>query len=342
MSQQEFPQIPQAAADQDFQQLAEPHRRELHIHCYCMLGSVHEAEDLVQETMLKAWRSLHTYAGRASFRAWLYKIATNACLDHLDSRRRGFPTAAYSPADPEQPPRLPMEAFLWLEPLPSADLAQITANPEARYGLRESVRLAFIIALQELPPRQRAILLLRDVLAWRAREVAEFLDSTVSAVNSALHRARKQLRATDYHREAVDLPQQADLDPQIQELLDEYVQAWESADIEQLTALLKTDAALAMPPSPSWFLGQQDIRRFLEIELFAQGAGRWRLEPTQANAQPAFGLYELHPQTSQYHAVGLQVLRLSGPLIADIITFLKPDLLPRFGFKSRIAGAGRI
>ncbi len=325
------------AGDQlEFGRLTEPHRRELQVHCYRLLGSLHEAEDLVQETMLRAWRRLDTFEGRASFRAWLYKIATNACLDALDQRpRRSLPESTYPAADPRRPLDPPLSDSAWLEPLPDDLIAEVDENPEARYTVRESVTLAFLTALQTLPPRQRAVVILCEVLDWRAKEAADCLGLTVSAVNSALHRARVTL-AKHYHgpeHKAVSSLGEA----QIRDLLDRYLRAWEAADVEALVGLLKEDAALAMPPIPSWYRGRDSIRLILLANPFAgDGRGRWRLVPTRANASPAFGFYQLDEADGVYRGVGLQVLKIEGDWISEVITFMNPELLPRFGLPAEL------
>lgn len=320
----------------EFSRLAEPYRRELQVHCYRMLGSTQDAEDLVQETMLRAWRRLDTYAGRASFRAWLYKIATNACLDALDKRpRRSLPAGQSDACDPREPFTPPIMEPIWVEPLPDDLIAEPAAGPEARYSLHESVSLAFLAALQNLPPRQRAVLILRDVLDWRASEVAELLGLTLPAVNSALQRARATL-ARRYHRAAAEPVKRSTIDRDLSALLDRFVRAWESADVAGLTALLKEDVVLSMPPSPSWYRGRDSVGVFLSRAIFGdtvfpgEGRHRWRLQPTRANGQPAFGLY-LRAGAGLYHAFGLIVLIHTEAWLAEIITFAIPSLPARFG-----------
>jgi RNA polymerase sigma-70 factor, ECF subfamily len=314
---------------QHFSELTEPFRRELQVHCYRILGSLHEAEDMVQETMLRAWTRLETYEGRASFRAWLYKIATNACLDLLERRRsrRLLPAQAGPAARPGEPIALPSAEVLWLEPLPDEWLEDLSAvNPEARYSESESISIAFLTALQKLSPRQRAVLILRDVLDFSTVETAGVLDLTVSAVNSALHRARTAL-AGDYRRQ--DIPQR---DERIQSLLDLFLKAWESADVDGLVALLKEDATLAMPPSPSWYQGRAAIRIFVSSTVFAEGglfageaAQRWKLVQTQANGLPAFAIYQ-KIGTNEYQPFGIHVLNFEGNQLAQITSFIDPTL----------------
>ncbi len=333
------------AGDQvEFSDLTEPYRRELQVHCYRILGSLHDAEDLVQETLLRAWRRLDTFEGRASFRAWLYKIATNACLDALDRKRsrRALPQATHPAANPREPFNPPITDPIWLEPFPDEWLVEGAAGPEARYSARESITLAFLAALQVLPPRQRAVLILRDVLDWSAREVAGLLGLTVPAVNSALHRARVTL-AKHYHRGGREKMKASSADDRTRALLDRYVRAWETADVAGLTALLKEDAAFTMPPSPSWYRGRAAARVFIASTIFAPGGmfggqanGRWRLQPTRANAQPAFAMYQRGASGQTYRAFGVQVLTFDGEHLAEVVNFIMPDLVPRFDLPTEL------
>src|SRR5262245_24783100 len=284
-----------------FSELTEPYRRELQVHCYRILGSLHEAEDMVQETMLKAWKRLDTYEGRASFRSWLYKIATNSCLDFLDQKksRRLLPFENRSASDPTIPILPPTLEISWLEPFPDEWLGDKSAlNPEARYTDSESISLAFLTALQTLPPRQRAVLILRDVLDFSAIETADVLELTISSVNSALHRARRTLSERYPHGRMEDSTMST-TDEQTQQLLDHFVQAWERADVNGLVALLKADAAFAMPPSPSWYQGNTAIGTFAAATIFAddgmffgKAVNRWKLLPTRANGSPAFAIFQ--------------------------------------------------
>lgn len=333
---------------EEFSHLIGPYRRELQVHCYRLLGSFHDAEDLAQETLLRAWRKLDTYAGRASFRAWLYKIATNACLDELKKRpRRALPQTSHPATSPRAPFAPPIVEPVWLEPYPDEWLPEATAaSPEARYSAHEGISLAFLAALQILPPRQRAILILSDVLDWRASEVAELLGLTVSAVNSALHRARVTLAAQygpDYgHDSARSMP----ADAQLRALLNQYVQAWDTADIARLVGLLKEAAVFAMPPTPSWYAGRDDIGQFVGLTIFAEAsplfsgraAGRWRLQPTGMNGQPAFAVYQRNGVGAAitYRAFGLQVLTLETEGIAAITSFMNPQLVTDFGLPAEI------
>lgn len=324
----------------EFSELAEPYRRELQVHCYRILGSLHDAEDMVQETMLRAWKRLDTYEGRASFRAWLYKIATNVCLDLLDKRRRQskrlLPSSLFSPADPNNPIEPPTTEILWLEPLPDEWLADSSAaNPETRYSAHESISLAFLIALQILPPRQRAALILKDVLDWSANEIADLLDTTTSSVNSALHRARVTL-AKNYQGQK---PQSTvdDPDEQTRKTLEKYIHAWQTADVNGLVALLKKDATLSMPPSPSWYAGRESIAKFAASTVFANdgmfpgpAGGRWKLLSVQANGQPGAAVYQ-RMEDGEYHPFGVHVLTCDQDTISQIICFIDPALPTRFG-----------
>lgn len=313
-----------------FGERVEPHRRELHVHCYRMLGSLQDAEDMVQETFLRAWRRRETYAGRASVRAWLYRIATNVCLDALDKRPRRAVPWTRSPAGSLDAPIPPsVTEPVWLEPYPDEWLADESDSPERIVAARRHITLAFVAALHLLPPRQRAILILRDVLDWQANEVADLLDTSVPAVKSALHRARATLAAhdlTDRLDDAVSA-----LDTGAQQRLAAYVRAWEQADVDGLMALLTEDATFSMPPIPSWYAGRSVVVALVAKTIFAGDAvGRWRLLPTRANRQIAFGLYRLDPDAGVYRAYGVQVLTFAARDIADITTFRDPALVPRF------------
>ena len=329
---------------QRFSELTEPFRRELQVHCYRILGSLHEAEDMVQETILRAWKRLDTYEGRASFRSWLYKIATNACLDVLDQRRsrRLLPNQSGPAADAHAQISPPSSEIIWLEPIPDEWLADSSAiNPEARYTKSESISLAFLTALQALPPRQRAVLILRDILDFSANETADVLELTVSSVNSALHRARTTL-SQNYHGREQQLSVPSQTDERTQWLLDHFIKAWESADVDGLVALLKADAALAMPPSPSWYQGREAIGVFVAGTVFAddgmfegKAAQRWRLIQTNANGAPAFAIYQRSGK-NQYQAFGLHVLECEGNQISQITSFIDPSLPAQFGLPQRL------
>ena len=319
--------LPTQAGDHDaFQRLTDPYRRELLVHCYRILGSLEDAEDVLQETLLRAWRRLDSFEGRAPLRAWLYKIATNASLDALDSRSRRFmPATTHAPANPGDPfPSHPGKEFLWLEPLPDTLIDErLTFNPEARFEARESVTLAFLVALQHLPGRQRAVLILRDVLAWRASETAKLLDTTVPAVNSALERARKTMKQHGFDRGTTrETPIS---DAQIASLLNRYVAAWEAGDSKALVAILHEDAVMTMPPLPLWYHGRDAIRWFLDSHLFSnRSAGQFRLVPTQANGSPAFAIYHLQ-EGGEYRLEAVQVLTIEGDRISTIDDFIGQD-----------------
>ena len=333
-----------AISAQQFSELTEPYRRELQVHCYRILGSFHEAEDLVQEAFLRAWKRLETFEGRASFRAWLYKIATNACLDFLDQRRsrRLLPFELHPASEPNSAILPPASEMTWLEPFPDEWLNDPSAvNPEARYTASESVSLSFLTALQVLPPRQRAVLILRDVLDFSALETAEVLEITVASANSALHRARATL-AQRYHGKRPEDTTVSLTDERTQSLLDLFVKAWESADVEGLVALLKEDAILAMPPSPSWYQGRDAIRSFVSTTIFSEGgmfgrdaAHRWRLIPTRANASPAFAIYQ-HTEGNEYQAFGMHVLEYRDGRLTQIISFIDPSLPARFALPEEL------
>jgi RNA polymerase sigma-70 factor (ECF subfamily) len=285
---------------------------------------------MVQETFLRAWRRRETYEGRASFRAWLYRIATNGCLDLLKQRpRRAVPVTRQEVSTVAEPIPASIMEPIWLEPYPDELLMSAEDNPERSFFTRENITLAFIAALHLLPPRQRAVLILRDVLDWQANEVASALDMTVSAVKSALHRARTTLSSRDLVR--IEGASSDLLDEAAQTQLDDYVHAWETADVDALLKLLTEDATFSMPPIPSWYRGWDEIRGLTTKTVFSgQANGRWRLLPTRANRQPAFGLYRQSDDSNVYNAYGIQVLTMRDGLIADITTFRVPDLFPHF------------
>jgi RNA polymerase sigma-70 factor (ECF subfamily) len=318
-------------ASRDFARLAEPLRRELKVHCYRMLGSVHEAEDLVQETYLRAWRSYDTFDGSGAFRAWLYKIATNACLNAIERRKnaqRLLPDQLRAAAM-QMPPGAPVTDTAWLEPLPDTELSGVAdeaASPEARYTSRESVQLAFIAAIQELPPRQRAALLLCDVLGWAAAEAATLLSSSTASINSALQRARDSLakRYPEGRPPAARRP-----DPAQQQLIGRYLKAWEGHDVDAFVALLKEDAAAVMPPWLEWYVGREMIRSFFAMAW--KTCGGLHLVPTAANGQPAFAVYETSGADGQWHAHSIHVLTLDHEAISRLTLFIEPRLFAAFG-----------
>jgi RNA polymerase sigma-70 factor (ECF subfamily) len=321
----------------EFTSLIEPYRRELHLHCYRMLGSLHEAEDMVQETMLRAWQHFNSFKGQASLSTWLYRIATNACLDALKKHLpRTLPVSVSPAADPFRPLAPAWAESTWLEPYPDSWLAVATEDPAARYSRHESISLAFLTVLQLLPPRQRAILILSDVLDWRVLEIASLLSISVSAVNSALHRARVTMKK-QYHADDRERAEGLEADAATQALLERYLHAWDTEDVDGLVALMKEDATFTMPPSPSWYLGREAIRTILTTQAFAPLAqNRWHFSPTRINGCPAFAVYHATGLDGTFQAFGIQVVSLDEDapdmLIADVTTFLDPSLLPSFGF----------
>jgi RNA polymerase sigma-70 factor (ECF subfamily) len=317
------------AGDEDaFGALTDPHRRELQVHCYRILGSVQDAEDLVQETLLAAWRGLEAFEGRSSLRAWLYRIATNRCLNALRDRARR-PREVQAMAPPPEPTR--RSEPLWLEPYPDVLLEHIadrSAGPAARYEAREAVELAFIGALQRLPPRQRAALVLCDVLGFRAAEVAHMLDTGEAAVKGALQRARAALEARlpGADRERAPRPGSA----RERQLVGRFADAVQSGDIDDLVNLLSDDALLTMPPQPLEYQGQEPIAAFLRHRAELRGAPL-RVVPTRANSQPAFGCYLPDPHAAIARPYGLIVLTLAGDAIAAITWFADTGVFRHFG-----------
>jgi RNA polymerase sigma-70 factor, ECF subfamily len=312
------------AGDEDaFRRLVEPYRGELHAHCYRMLGSVHDAEDALQDALLRAWRGLARFEGRSSLRSWLYRIATNACLDVIGRRPKRVLPIDYAPAaDPHEGPGEPIVESIWLEPYPDEQLGieDGFAAPEARYERRESVELAFIAALQHLPATQRAVLILRDVLGFSAREAAETLETTTASVNSALQRARA---AADQR-----LPEQSQQetlrslgDERVREIVESYVDAWERGDVDAVVAMLAEDATFAMPPLRTWFRGREALTVFLAGWPLS-GAWRWRPVPARANGQPALAFYSWDPDEGSYLPFALNVLTLRGSKISDVTAFV--------------------
>jgi RNA polymerase sigma-70 factor (ECF subfamily) len=306
-------------AETAFEELAERHRRELLVHCYRITGSVQDAEDLVQETLLAAWRGLDGYEGRASMRTWLYRIATNRSLNALRDRGRRLPEPPPPPEPPVEPPAPSRQLDpIWLEPLPE--------EPAARYESREAIGLAFIAGLQRLPPRQRAVLVLRDVLGFRAAETSEMLGVTEASANGALRRARAAL-GEGSERESAPLPDS----PAERDLVARFVEAFEGGDIAGVVALLTDDASLTMPPTPLEYLGPAAIGSFLSTVPAGGRLDRFRLVPTRANGQPAFGCYQLDARAPIGHAYGLMVLTLRDDRVAAITGFPDTGLFRHFG-----------
>ena len=318
---------------EDFTSVTGQFRRELLAHCYRMLGSADEAEDLVQETYLRAWRSYDGFEGRSSVRTWLYRIATNVCLTAIDRRRRRpLPSGLGGPAEDPQTPVVAGPEVPWLQPFPDALLAGEREDPAAVAVSRAGIRLAFVAALQYLSARQRAVLILRDVLEWPAAEVAHLLGTTTAAVNSGLRRARAQL--------ARELPAEDQLaepaEPDRRALLERFAAAIENADASALAQLLREDVALEMPPQLTWFTGRQAVVRFTASRLLTR-PGWLRLVPVVANGQPAFAVYQ-RERDGAYHAHALQVLTVTATGIARIVAFQNPGVFGSFGLPESLAG----
>ncbi|MBV9088327.1 MAG: sigma-70 family RNA polymerase sigma factor [Mycobacteriaceae bacterium] len=318
--------MPSTSTD-DFAGLAERYRPELLAYCYRMLGSVDECEDLVQETYLRAWRSYDRFEGRSSLRLWLYKIATTTYLTALQTRqRRALPSGLSAPAETAGVGLAAARSDIpWLQPAPDSLLYGATDDPAVVVSHRNTVRLAFIAALQHLSPLQRAALVLRDVLRWPAREVAEMLDTSTAAVNSALQRARAQLSAAAPVQDDLSEP----TDPQVRDLLDRYMAAFEHADVKTLAELLRADVELEMPPIPTWFTGRDAVCSFM-ANVVLHTPDQWRLIDTRANGAPAFALYKRATDGS-FRAAGVDVISLRDGRIARIIAFNDPRLVTTFG-----------
>jgi RNA polymerase sigma-70 factor (ECF subfamily) len=318
-----------------FRELIEPRRAELHAHCYRMLGSVHDADDALQEALLRAWRGLRRFERRSSLRSWLYRIATNACLDSLARRSKRVLPIDYGPISSiDDDLRDPLPETTWIEPYPDPGLEDGFAAPEARYEQRESVELAFIAALQHLPPRQRAVLVLREVLGFSAREVADMLETTTASVNSALQRARSAAEAR-----LPEQSQQATLrslgDAQIKHLVERFIAAWDHGDVDTMVSLLAEQPTFALPPHDAWYRGADAVDAFLP-----RIHGQWRLIPAMANGQLAFGAYRRDDDTGEYRAAILDVLTIRGGLIADVTAWATPAIFKRFGLPDQLPAAG--
>lgn len=311
---------------EDFERRAEPFRRELLAHCYRMLGSAHEAEDQVQETMLRAWRSYDRFDDQlASFRTWLYRIATNVCLTALKgARRRPLPSGLGAPGDDPEQPLIPAFDIPWLEPLPDRLLGATPGDPSTMVSTHGSVRLAFVAAMQYLPALQRAVLILRDILEFSALEVADILDTTPAAVNSALQRARARLKVLSATEELIEEPS----DPTNSALIDQYIAAFERADVPSITRLLADAVVLEMPPIPLWFVGVEHYREFI-ARVFRLRGSDWRMIPTAANSQPAVGAYARSDE-GIFRAHTLHVLSVHNSAIHRIVVFQLPGLFELF------------
>ncbi|MGI5347256.1 sigma-70 family RNA polymerase sigma factor [Streptomyces sp. CA-250714] len=314
---------------------AKPYRNELLAHCYRMLGSVHDAEDLVQDTYLRAWRAGDRFEGRSSLRTWLYRIATNACLTAIEQRgRRPMPSGLGAPSDDPERPVTESPEVPWLEPIPDAMFSGSgPTDPASVVVNRSSMRLALVAALQHLPTRQRVVLLLRDVLKWRAAEVAELLGTSTASVNSALQRARAQLEQVAPVEEELAEP----TDPAARELLDRYAAAFERSDVTAIVDLFKEDAVWEMPPFPQWFRGRENIVRLIGAQC-PIGRDEGLMLPTSANGQPAFGLYNLR-EDGIYRPFHLQVLTLRDGQVAHVGAFFGDDLFATFGLPAQLSAA---
>ena len=319
-----------------FGRLTEPYRHELQVHCYRMLGSVEDAEDAVQETYLRAWARLDGYAARGTFRAWLYSIATHACLDALRRRKaRVWPPDLSSPSDPRANPAPPVD-LPWLQPYPDTLLAAPApqdGEPEAVVTSNETIELAFLASIQRLPARQRAVLILRDVLDWSAGDTAAALDMTVVAVNSALQRARTTLAA---HLPADRYQWTTRSSDSDRAVLMRLIDAWERSDTAALIALLRADARLVMPPRPTWFAGREAIEVFLREHVFGEMGSGWRLRATGANGQPAFALYHREGDTPEHRPFAIGVLRVHAGMIDELAMFGQPALFSRFAMPATL------
>ncbi|MBB1255810.1 sigma-70 family RNA polymerase sigma factor [Streptomyces alkaliterrae] len=322
----------QQLKEEEFPRLADPYRRELLAHCYRMLGSVHDAEDLVQETYLRAWRAYDNFEGRSSMRTWLHRIATNTCLDALESRkRRPLPTGLGSPnSDPSDVLAQRTEVD-WLEPVQDAMVGAEGDDPATIVTSKESIRLAFVAALQHLPPRQRAVLLLRDVMRWKAAEVAELMETSTASVNSALQRARAQLKEVTPTEESVSPPTTAEQ----RELLERYVVAFERKDIAAIVDLFTSDAVWEMPPFLSWYQGPTDIGELIRTSCPA-GPGDMRLIPAELNGQPSFALYLREGGNGPFQPWNLHVLSLREGAVSHVVAFFDRALFDKFGLPAEI------
>jgi RNA polymerase sigma-70 factor (ECF subfamily) len=310
-----------------FSALVERHRSELHVHAYRMLGSLEDAQDAVQDALLRAWRSRETYDGRSTFRAWLYRITTNACLRILERRPRRLMPYDAGPAAELGAHPLPPTDLPWLQPYPDL-LIDEAAEPGNAVVARETIELAFLAAIQHLPPRQRAVLILRDALDWSAEETAAVLEMSLAAANSALQRARATMKER-LPAARLEWTTAADAEDAERSLLQTYMEAFERHDDRRLAALLREDVRLAMPPHPTWYEGREAVAAFLADILFAPGSEARRLMPTRANRQPAFGIYHGHGADARRSSI--HVLGIKSGLVADMHFFLYPELFSAFG-----------
>jgi len=318
-----------------FERLLEPFHNELQAHCYRMLGSAHDAEDALQETLLRAWRGLSGFEGRSSLRAWLYRIATNVSLRAIERRpKRMLPVDYGPPADPHTEPDAPLVESVWVEPYPDEAIADGRTSPEARYEQRESVELAFVAALQHLPAHQRAVLLLRDVLGFAPAEIAEALDSTPASIYSALQRAHTAIDEHLPERSQQETLRSID-DERLREVTARFLAAWESNDVDGLVAMLTDDAVMSMPPLPSWYRGREAIAAFLRAVPMAPDRD-WKAAPARANSQPAVAVYGRDDQDA-WRPHALMVLSFDrGPRVAAITAFLELETFAPFGLPDSV------
>ncbi len=321
-----------AGDEQAFAAAVDPYRRELHAHCYRMLGSLHDAEDALQDALLRAWRAIGRFEGRSSLRSWLYTIATNTCLDQIQRRpKRVLPIDYGPPTDPHDGPGEPVVESVWIEPYPDEALGLAAdapaASPEARYEQRETVELAFVAALQHLPANQRAVLILREVLGFSAKEVAASLETTVASVNSAMQRARAAVEERVPERTQQETLRELG-EPRVRELVGRYVDAWERNDVEAFAAMLAEEATFAMPPLASWFSGREAIAQWARGWPMS-GEWRWRAITTTASGQPALGFYAWSPEDRAFRPFALNVLSFEGELVRDVTAFIARSAAPR-------------
>ena len=317
-----------------FGALVEPHRRELHAHCYRMLGSLQDAEDALQETLLRAWRGLGGFEGARPLRPWLYRIATNVCLDAIAKRpKRVLRLDGSAPSQPDAGPGTPVLESVWIEPYPDehVGLEDGYAAPDARYEQRESVELAFVAALQHLPARQRAVLILREVLGFSAREVAQSLDTTAASVNSALQRARRTVDETRPQRSQQETLRSLG-DERLRGLVHRYVEAWESRNVEAMVAVLAEDVTFAMPPFPRWFSGRDVVIEF----MVATGKPPLRSVLTRASGQPAVAWYVRRTRGGVFHPTSIEVLAVDGERVEGVTAFASPALFGWFGLPGEL------
>ncbi len=350
----ETPEAVAAAAAGDeaaFERLVEPYRRELHAHCYRMLGSVYDADDALQDTLLRAWRGLSGFQGRSALRSWLYTIATNSCLTQISRRPKRMLPIDYGPAtDPHTPPGEPIVESVWMEPYPDETFGvdDEFASPDARYEQRESIELAFIAALQHLAANQRAVLILREVMGFSAKETADMLETSVASVNSALQRARVAVEER-VHEQSQQVALRSLGDGGLREIVDRYVDAWERCDVEAFAAMLAEDATFAMPPLATWYQTREGIAIWARQSPMS-GAWRWRSVLTRANGQPALAFYAWDEDAEAYLPFALNVLSFRGTEIIDVTAFIvrstespNPESYQRFPDQpydaERLAGA---